>query len=199
MKTSLLILILVSIFTTSYSKKNFALKSNSDSSVSQGITAIIDGVSFNFNIRDTAILSTTITSKAIFYNLVIGGQTEKYTDFKHNGGNGHTISITVGRKNKKIIANNTYYSYDSTTLENGRSSIGYIDFPNNAVYGCKRNIGSASISKVVITSIDSASVKGTFLGELMILQGDSSLVKRVTINGAFNVPLIKEYFDKTLR
>lgn len=184
MKTISLTLILFAILTTSFSGKDLSSR--------PGITATIDSVSYTFKIRDTAYLSTIVAPKGTFYSFIISGQTEEYKNYKKYGGKGYTINIGITRKNKKIIVDSTYYNYDSTIIEDGRSYIGYIDFSQNAVYGSVRNRQPPTISKVTITSIDSTSVQGTFSGEVVLTMGGYSLKNRLIINGNFDVPLVRK-------
>ncbi len=157
-------------------------KSNSDSSGSYHITANIDGTAKTFN---SSALAVKITSSG-FTSLGVGGGASPTT----TASDVVLINISNIPGGKPIVAG-TYtdtsssftisctYTLNPTSIYMGSTDVTGTGLPYSAI---KNHV------KVVISSIDATSVKGTFSGDLYN-NGDITGAKKTFTSGDFYVKL----------
>jgi len=149
------------------------------------LKATIDGIPVVFNMWDTAIigvynLTLPPSPPSVTYSLNIHGYTSdtlKNIDFGVNG----YLSITAGTYIDSLL--NLYNLSSSIFYNQGLTTSGYVTYVSTG--------NTTSYSIINITSIDSASVQGTFNGLVTLSTPGTSLILSHTItNGQFNLPLI---------
>ena len=145
-------------------------KKNNNITPSNTISADIDGVNETFNSNTYAQLGNGVTQKS---SLSIFGANGANTDADQ-------MSITMVTNNT-IITSSYVSGSDNIGLVSIEYNKGPFSLTNSNTYATDVN---GSPSTVVITSLTSTNVQGTFSGRLV----DGSATKTVT-NGKFNLPL----------
>lgn len=159
MKNSIIALIAITLFSCNKS-------SNTASSSSNSITAIIDGVSTTFNIHPTAI---KITNSGV-NDLSISG-------LQDNSTNANVIGIVISGSNP--ITNGTYTSSNINNM-------GGISYLTNTSDYYMTTGAPESLGTVTINSITNTSVEGTFSGNVEYNCCGTPSIKSVS-NGHFKV------------
>jgi len=137
------------------------------------ITADIDGVTESFN---TNIVVSNGGNLGI-YEITAKG-------FQNNSSSANGMLLTLDDANP--ISTGTYIL--STAFSTKAAGVYYIQ-PINIEYGGYTSASGADVTTITVTSIDSASMQGTFSGQLLLATGNSAVAKRTVTNGKFNIAL----------
>jgi len=154
----------------------FAFSCNKNSSSPGGgtaaIKATIDGSSQTFNVGATASLVSFGSEQAL-----------SITGVQSNSNTAYLITLALMPSNGSSITPGTYTgnaSSDEVELTYAQASTG-IAYQNDPTI-------SSSNATVVITSISSTNVKGTFSGTLVLETGSGAATKTIT-NGSFDLAI----------
>ncbi len=147
-------------------------KSNGNSNPTYYLKASINGKDTTFSVNALAK-----TMSAVGYNdLILEGSYKSGLTFP-----GLTFTIA---STSAIVAG----TYTSGTYNTGSVSAVYYPTGSNALYGPSEGVTGVNPFTIVITSLDTKTVKGTFSGDLAIIDFNGNVVDKKTFtNGQFNL------------
>ncbi|HEV2483230.1 MAG TPA: hypothetical protein VGS79_26375 [Puia sp.] len=155
-------------------------KSNSGSGSNYHMTATIDGTAETFNVSPLAV------------NLTNSGETLISIEGLSSSSSS-AQSLALGWNNNVPNATLGVGTYSDTATS--YSTIGTYDVSSTETYICGSDLASTASSigstinhlKIVITSVDSTHIAGTFSGDFYLGEDLNGTIKTVT-NGSFDVP-----------
>ena len=176
-KITLLPALLAVLLIGSFSACN---KSNSGASASYHLTATIDGKAETFNVNDIA---TRTTLGGVTYIAITGFATSSPT--------GETMSLSLSNGFSRVAFkpgtySDTASSCDIAGIYQASLSSQFLAGTSVTQSSLLSSVSIANHFKVAITSIDSASMKGTFSGDYFA-GGDPTGAKKTITSGDFYV------------